>query len=154
VPEPSGVEAVTAGSPEAAAGVPRPAPRITEDNDGFWRAAAAHRLSAQRCDGCGRLRHPPRPMCPHCRSLDWEWTELAGTGTVYSFTILHHPQHPAFDYPLIAVLVDLDEGPRVLSNLIDTDPTEVGIGMPVHVTFLSLDDEVILPVFRPGAVAS
>lgn len=91
-------------------------------------------------------------MCPHCRSLDWAWIELAGTGTVYSYTILHHPQHPAFDYPLIAVLVDLDEGPRVLSNLIATDPADVSIGLPVHVTFLPLSDEVSLPVFRPGAV--
>src|SRR3954470_2290643 len=99
-------------------GVQRPAPIVTEDSAVFWDAAAEGRLVAQRCASCGRLRHPPRPMCPDCHSLAVEVVDLAGTGTVYSYAILHHPQNPVFDYPVLAALVDLDEGVRVLSNLV------------------------------------
>jgi len=101
----------------------RPAPMVTDDSAVFWDAAAGGRLVAQRCAACGRLRHPPRPMCPDCHSLDVEVAELSGHGTVYSFAILHHPQNPAFDYPVLAVLVDLDEGVRVVSNLTGVDAT-------------------------------
>lgn len=88
-------------------------------------------------------------MCPDCHSVESQWTEAAGTGTVYSYALLHHPQHPAFSYPVVAVLVDLDEGVRVLSNLIDIDPDEIRIGLPVEVTFASTADECAVPVFRP-----
>jgi uncharacterized protein len=127
----------------------RPAPVITEDNHAFWDAAAEHRLVTQRCDDCGRLSHPPRPMCPRCHSLDQSSIEVAGTGTVYSYTILHHPQNPAFEYPLLAVLVDLDEGPRILSNLVNCPLDQVRIGMAVRVTFAEVPDGGAVPVFEP-----
>lgn len=129
----------------------RPAPVITDDNEVFWKAADERRLAAQRCRGCSVLRHPPRPMCPHCQSLEWEDTTLSGRGTVYSYARLHHPQHPAFDYPVNAVLVDLEEGVRVLSNLIDADESELRIGLPVTVDFLAVGDGQLIPVFRPAA---
>ena len=71
-----------------------PAPILTEDNEAYWLAAKDRRLVAQRCTGCGRFHHPPRPMCPQCHSIDSEMVELAGTGTVYSYALLHHPQNP------------------------------------------------------------
>lgn len=128
----------------------RPAPVVTEDNHEFWDAAREGRLVTQRCRACGTLRHPPRPMCPYCRSLDHEVVELAGTGAVYSYTVLHHPQHPAFTYPVIAVLVDLDEGVRILSNLVGVEPSEIRIGMPVHVGFDATADDLAVPVFFAG----
>jgi uncharacterized OB-fold protein len=131
-------------------GVERPAPILTDDNRLFWEAAQQGRLITQRCSGCGRLRHPPRPMCPSCHSLEYDVLELAGTGVVYSYTILHHPQHPSFRYPVIAALVDLDEGVRVLSNLIDIAPSEVRIGLPVTVSFESTRDDLAVPVFAPA----
>jgi uncharacterized OB-fold protein len=131
----------------------RPAPVVTEDNQEFWDAAREGRLVTQRCRACGKLRHPPRPMCPYCRSLDHEVVELAGTGVVYSYTVLHHPQHPAFTYPVVAVLVDLDEGVRVLSNLVGVDPSEIRIGMPVHVGFEATADDQAVPVFLAGGAA-
>src|SRR4051794_8065334 len=106
----------------------RPAPIVTDDNHEFWEAARDGRLVAQQCADCGQLRHPPRPMCPYCHALDYELAELAGTGTLYSYAILHHPQHPSFDYPVIAALVDLDEGVRVVSNLVGVEPGAVRIG--------------------------
>jgi hypothetical protein len=74
---------------------------------------------------------------------------LAGTGVVYSYSILHHPQHPSFSYPVIAVLVDLDEGVRILSNLVGAGAGEVHIGMAVDVAFESTADDMTVPVFRP-----
>lgn len=88
-------------------------------------------------------------MCPTCRSLAHEWVPVAGTGTVYSFALLHHPQHQAFTYPVIAVLVELDEGIRVVSNLVDVDSADVVIGMPVEVTFAPTANEMAVPVFTP-----
>lgn len=132
----------------------RPAPVLTDDNHTFWEAAREGRLVAQRCSDCGKLRHPPRPVCPWCHTPSFDLVDLAGTGVVYSFALLHHPQNPAFEYPVIAVLVDLDEGIRVVSNLVDVDPSEVRIGMRVRVTFVPTADDMAVPVFRPDPVRS
>jgi uncharacterized OB-fold protein len=127
----------------------RPAPVVTEDSEPFWSAANRGELVVQRCSGCGRLHHPPRPMCPTCRSTAHEWIPSAGAGTIYSFALLHHPQHPAFSYPVVAVLVDLDEGVRLVSNLVDVEPADLVIGMPVEVTFVPTANDMAVPVFRP-----
>jgi hypothetical protein len=89
-------------------------------------------------------------MCPSCHSLEYDVLELAGTGVVYSYTILHHPQHPSFYYPVIAALVELDEGVRILSNLVDVAPGEVRIGLPVRVGFEPTRDDLAVPVFAPA----
>jgi uncharacterized OB-fold protein len=127
----------------------RPAPVVTDDSADFWSSARDGRLVAQRCAGCGRFHHPPRPMCPSCHAMEHEYVELAGTGTVYSYAILHHPRHPSFSYPLVTVLVDLDEGIRMVSNLIDVDPADVRIGLEVEVTFEPRAGDMAVPVFRP-----
>jgi uncharacterized protein len=123
---------------------------VTDDSAVFWEAAADHRLVAQRCVGCGALRHPPRPMCPHCHSLEIEVVELSGRGTLYSYAVLHHPQHPAFDYPVLAALVDLDEGIRMVSNLVDIDLPGIEIGMPLEAIFVPTAGDRAVPVFRPA----
>jgi uncharacterized OB-fold protein len=129
------------------ADIVRPAPIVTEDSQAYWQAAAEGRLVAQRCSGCGRLRHPPRPMCPWCHSIEHTMVDLAGTGVVYSYSFLHHPQNPAFTYPVLAVLVELDEGVRILSNLVGTDPSDISIGLPVEVRFEPTSDGMAVPVF-------
>jgi uncharacterized OB-fold protein len=88
-------------------------------------------------------------MCPDCRSLDLEMAEVSGRGVVYSYSLLHHPQHPAFSYPVVAVLVDLDEGVRILSNLVGVEPADVCIGLEVQVTFEATADDAVVPVFEP-----
>ncbi len=141
----------------------RPAPLLTEDNAAFWEAAAEGRLVAQRCAECGRFRHPPRPMCPECHSLAVDIVDLSGEGTIYSFSILHYPTTPYFDYPVLGLLVDLDEGMRLVSNLVDVDPASITdlslIGRRVTVTFVPTAGDRAVPVFRladtdaePGAV--
>jgi uncharacterized protein len=132
--------------------VSRPAPLLNDDNHVYWEAARNGRLVTQKCERCGRLRHPPRPMCPVCHSLDFEYIDLSGDGAVYSFAILHHPQNPAFEYPVLAALIDLDEGVRILSNLVDIDPRDISIGMPVTVEFRPTRHDGAVPVFKPKAV--
>jgi uncharacterized OB-fold protein len=131
----------------------RPPPIVTDDSAAFWDAAAEQRLVAQRCGDCGRLRHPPRPMCPQCNSLSIEVVQLSGRGTLYSYSVLHHPQHPAFDYPVLAALVDLDEGVRLVSNLTEVDPADIRIGMALEVDFEAREGKTAVPVFRPRAAA-
>ena len=90
-------------------------------------------------------------MCPHCRSLASEAFALSGRGTLYSYAILHHPQNPAFDYPVVAALIDLEEGVRLVSNLVDMDPGQIRIGMEVEVDFEPTAGGRAVPVFRRAA---
>ncbi|HEY1737350.1 MAG TPA: OB-fold domain-containing protein, partial [Acidimicrobiia bacterium] len=90
------------------------------------------------------------PMCPACGSLAWQPREMSGHGSLYSYGILQHPQHPAFDYPVLAALVELDEGVRIVSNVVDVDPADIRIGMRVEVTFESTVGGSVVPVFRPA----
>jgi uncharacterized OB-fold protein len=126
-----------------------PPPILTGDSAAYWAAVGEGRLVVQRCADCGRFQHPPRPMCPECHSLEQRVVDVSGLGVVYSYSLLHHPQHPAFSYPVIAVLVDLDEGPRILSNLVGVVPGEVRIGMPVQVAFRPTAGGSAVPVFEP-----
>jgi len=147
-----GTGAAAAPKPEAAAGPRplRPRPAITEDIAFWFEGARQHRLLIQRCTGCGDLRHPPLPACPRCRSFDWDTVEASGRGTVYSFVVVHYPQVPAFDYPLPIGLVELEEGTRLVADLVGLDPADWKIGMAVTVDFVDVDDDLTLPVFRPA----
>jgi uncharacterized OB-fold protein len=126
-------------------------PTTTPDSAFFWDALADERLLIQRCEGCGALRHPPRPMCPRCNSLGWDTVVASGRGRVCSFVMPQHPQYPWFEYPYIVVLVDLEEGVRLVSNLSGVAPEDVQIGMPVEVRFEHFDDGLVLHQFRPAA---
>jgi len=108
------------------------------------------KLGIQRCLGCQTLRHPPRPMCGDCHSLEWDAVEATGKGTICSFTVLHHPQFPGFDYPLITILVDLEEGTRVTSQLLQCDPADVKFGMAVEMHMHEDADGFKLPMFKPA----
>jgi hypothetical protein len=129
---------------------PRPLPLLDADNAPFWEAAARHELCAQRCPDCGRWRWPPRPMCPYCGSLAVVWQPLTGRGTIYSYTIITHPTHPFWTrrVPYLVVLVELEEGIRLIGNLLDwQDGQPVEIGTPVTVTWETVDD-ITLPQFQ------
>ncbi|MGI5157649.1 FAS1-like dehydratase domain-containing protein [Microbispora sp. CA-102843] len=129
----------------------RPRPAVNRDNAFWFEAAREHRLVIQRCAGCATLRHPPGPCCPHCGSFEWDAAEASGRGQVYSFVVAHHPRHPAFEYPLIVAVVELDEGTRLITNLVGVAPEEVEIDMPVVLEWLDADPDLSLPVFRPVA---
>lgn len=127
----------------------RPRPAQSPDNAFFWEGVASQRLLIQRCGACGRLRHPPGPMCPSCHSLEWDTQQASGRGRVYSFVVAHHPPIPPFDYPNLVVLIELDEGTRLVSNLVGVDPGDAEIDMPVEVVFTRVDPDLVLPLFQP-----
>jgi len=125
-------------------------PALGHDNKWWWDALEEGRFLIQQCSRCGVLRHPPRPMCGACQSLEWKTIESPMRGTVHSFVVLHHPQVPGYEYPLVCALIDLSEGTRFVSNLIDCAPGEVHIGMKVQGTIEPVDDAMKLPLFRPA----
>lgn len=116
------------------------------DDAFFWEGAKEHRLLIQQCGDCGRLRHPPTPMCPSCGSLDNRSIESAGNGSILTWIVSRHPTQPDAD-PRIVILVQLDEGTRIVSNLVDTDPDDVRNDARVAVTFVD-HDGTVLPQFR------
>lgn len=128
-------------------------PVLGPDNAWWWELAAEGRLGIQRCVGCGTLRHPPRPMCGECRSLEWDVLEASGRGTICSYTVLRHPQFPGYEYPLIIVLVDLEEGTRLTSQLVGCDPAQADFGLPVEMLVHEDPDGFRLPVFRLAGAA-
>ena len=128
----------------------RPRPALTQDNAFWFEGARQHRLLIQRCTQCGTLRHPPRPMCSECRSYEWDVVDASGRGTVYSFVVNHYPQVPAFDYPLAVGLIELEEGTRLVANVIGVEPSDIQVGMPVEVEWVDHDPDLSLPAFRPS----
>jgi uncharacterized OB-fold protein len=118
------------------------------DDEFFWSGVSEGRLLVQRCADCHELRHPPLPMCPHCRSLEWEAAELSGRGTIHSWVVSHHPSEPDAE-PRVVVVVAMEEGVRLVSNL--RGPAEDAvIDLPVEVVFEHFGD-VVLPQFRAVA---
>ena len=144
-----------ADKPAAPVAAKRPLPGISDDTRFFWDGARAGKLLIQRCKGCGELRHPPGPVCPSCHSFEWDTVEASGRGTVYSFVVMHYPEVPPFDHPNPIVLVELEEGTRLISQIVGIQPGEVRIGQAVQVEFNSFNDgELVLPQFRPVAAAA
>ncbi|MFM9612640.1 bifunctional MaoC family dehydratase N-terminal/OB-fold nucleic acid binding domain-containing protein [Streptomyces niveiscabiei] len=128
----------------------RPRPVVNRDNSPFWDGIRHHRLLLQRCTACTALRFPWLPGCPDCGCPDWETREASGEGTVYSYVVMHHPPFPAFDPPYAVALIELAEGPRMVSNVLGVPYDKVRIGMPVTLEFRAYDEELTLPVFRAG----
>ena len=123
-------------------------PWSNQDTQFFWDGARARKLLIQQCVSCDKLRHPPGPMCPFCHSLDWKTLEASGRGALYSYTVLHHPSAPGFDGPAVGVIVELEEGVRVVSNLVDGDVADLRIGELLGVVFVDQSEGYTLPLFR------
>jgi uncharacterized OB-fold protein len=128
---------------------PRPAPDA--ETEPFWAACRRHELRIQRCGQCGAWRFPPRPRCPECRSPDSSWERTSGWASIASWTLCYPPVLPAFAHrvPYNAIVVELDEGPFMVSNLVDYEQADLAVGRAVEVTFTDVDDEFTLPQFRP-----
>jgi uncharacterized OB-fold protein len=126
-----------------------PLPVPDEDTQPFWEYCREGELRAQRCTACGLLRHPPRPTCPQCGSTDVEWQLLTGRGKVYTYGVSHQAIHPALEgrVPFTTLIVELDEGLRFTSNLVEGSPP-VEIGTPVEVSFERVNEEITLPRFK------
>jgi uncharacterized OB-fold protein len=133
----------------------KPVPAITPEAKPFWDAAAQQKLKIQRCKACRAWVWTPRPACVECGSENIEWNDLSGKGEVYSFTVIRQiagrgaPQAFQKDIPYVVAWVNLDEGPRLISNIVDCPVETVTIGMKVAVTFEQATKDVWMPKFKP-----
>ncbi len=129
----------------------KPLPYIHNETKAYWDAARSHQLLLRKCRACGQYHFYPRDFCPSCFSFDVEWVKASGRGTVYSVTICHIPAAGFKDVvPYNLVLVELEEGPRMMSNIVDCPNDDITIGMAVEVVFDDVTPEVTLPKFKPA----
>ena len=138
-------EEPTAPQPEGT-----PLPRPTPLSAPHWNACREGELRVQRCNDCQTYVFIPQPACTTCFSDALEWTIVEGKGTVYSYTVVHRPQQPAFKVPYIVAIVEFEEGFHMMTNLIGLEPDQVRIGMPVEVEFVERSETVTLPYFKPA----
>ena len=131
----------------------KPLPPINPSTQPFWDACAEGRLLLQRCGDCGHLQFYPRLLCAACGSRKLDWHEACGRGKVRTFTIIRRAVSAAFepDAPYVVALVELEEGPTLMSNIVGCDPASVAIGQPVQVTFEMRAEDVAVPQFEPAA---
>lgn len=136
------------------AGLPRPTVSPGPDSAPFWSAAARHELVLPFCAACARHFFYPRTLCPACGSRDVRWRPASGRGVLYTFCIQYRSSLPGFEGagPFVSAIVELAEGPRLMTFLtgVAPDPAVIACGMPVEVDFVDLDDGQALPVFRPA----
>lgn len=129
-----------------------PLPAITDDTRPFWDACRRRELVVQRCTACEAPRHPPSPVCWRCRSFAHAWIPVSGQGTLFSYAVVHRAFLPGLEghvpYTLAVVALDDVPGIRLVSNLVDAEPAELRVGLPVEVLFEDVSPEVTVPRFR------
>ena len=139
------------GRPGAADAGPGPdvlRPMVNRDTEFFWDGTRIGELRIQQCGSCGQLRHPPGPMCPHCRATEPTYVVASGSGTIYSYVVHRHPSVPGRELPIVLALVELEEGVRMVGELLDAAPEDVQIGAAVTVSMAPIDDELTVPAWR------
>ena len=129
----------------------KPLPAVTEENRPFWEGCQQGKLLLQQCSECHHYQFYPRLYCMHCNSGTLQWVEASRRGTIYSFTIIHQNKSPEFghDTPYNVAIVQLDEGPRMLSNIVDIEMADLKVDLPVTVIFDQVNETIALPRFRP-----
>jgi uncharacterized protein len=129
----------------------RVVPMPTPETQPFWQGTRGGELRLQRCDACAHVYFPPRPFCPKCAGRAVSWFKASGRGILYSY-VIHHRPVPGFTPPYSIAVVELDEGPRMMTNIIDCPqtPEALQLDMRVEVVFKQLSDEIFLPQFRPA----
>ena len=127
----------------------KPVPHPSPESAPFWEGAAAKKLMLPHCNVCGRFWFPPSQRCRHCLSDDFAWRESAGAGRIYSFVVYHRVYHPGFenDVPYVVAIIELDEGPRLLSNIVGTPWETIRCDMRVHVVFEDTGRGITIPKF-------
>jgi hypothetical protein len=139
----------------------RPRPAINRDNQALWDGYRKHELRLPQCQGCHQVFFPPSPRCPKCGSFEMGYIESKGKGRIYSYTVVNFPQVPGFRYPLPVGLIELDDGPRMVADLVGVTREQVSVGMPVEVDWLDSHPAAIegatdsqgpitIPRFRPA----
>jgi uncharacterized protein len=131
----------------------KPLPAISSLNRPFWEGLKHRELRLQKCKGCGKVWYPPSPLCPSCWSREFTWTRLSGRGRVSSWVVFHQSYFRGFDneLPYNVAEVELEEGPRLLTNLIGIANDQLRAELPVEVVFEDATEEVTLAKFKPRA---
>jgi uncharacterized protein len=129
----------------------RPVPEPTPETQHFWEGTKAGELRLQRCDRCSKVYFPPRPFCPECSHRSVSVFRASGRARLASY-VINHRSHPAWDGPYAIALVELEEGVRMMSNVVGCaqTPEALVIDMPLEVTFEKLTDAITLPLFKPA----
>ena len=132
----------------------KPIPAPQPESDYYWEKARQHELWLRSCTACGQAYFYPRDISPCCFSRDTTWIRASGKATLYTFGIVHRAPHPGFmdDLPLVTAIVELEEGPRMPTNIVGIDdptPDKLEVGMPLEVTFEDITATIALPKFRP-----
>ena len=132
---------------------PKPIPVQDHVTGRFWESAREHKLLIQRCSDCDEYQFFPQTSCRVCLSDRTEWVESRGRGQIYSYTIVHRPPNASFDedVPYSVALIELEEGVRMMSNVVEIEPQDIRVGMPVEVVFEDISPTISLPKFRPIA---
>lgn len=127
-------------------------PVVDDGNRAYWDGAKDGVLRLQRCAGCGQLRYPISPVCPNCMSTELAWEDVSGRGAVYTFGVFRHAYNDAWRdrIPYAVAIVQLEEGPFVIADLVEVDADDVSVGMPVHVHFDEATPDVTVPRFAPA----
>ena len=130
----------------------KPLPHPTPLSQPFWDGTKQREIRLQRCDACGSFRFPPVVLCRECLAEEHQWVPTSAKGTVYSFVIQHRPATPAFieDLPYVVAIVELDEGPLMLTNIVGCDHDDIEVGMRVEATFVDASADISLYPFTPS----
>ena len=129
----------------------KPIPVPSDESRPYWEALRDRRLMMPRCDDCGHYWFPPSFLCPKCNSSKSTWTQVSGKGRIFSYVVYHRVYHPAFagEVPYAVAVVELDEGPRMYSNVIGMPPDKLACDIKVEVVYEPIDDAITLPKFKP-----
>ena len=131
----------------------KPLPVPTVESEPFWEGCKRRELLLPQCRGCAGYWFPPSPACPHCWSTEWDWRKASGRGAIYSFGVYHRVYHPGFEseVPYVFAIVELEEGPRLVGNVVDRKPEDLRCGLPVEVVFEDVTPDVTLYKFTTTA---
>ena len=129
----------------------RPLPTPTPETQAFWDGAREGELRLQRCDDCSKVYFPARPFCPACSSKAVSWFKASGRGRLFSY-VINHRAPPGFEAPYAIAVVELEEGPRMMTNIVDCaqTPEALELDMPLEVAFEKATDDITMPLFRPA----
>ena len=131
----------------------KPLPTVVGETRPYWESCRRGELVIQRCAKCGQYQFYPRGICANCWSTDIRWVKSTGRGTVWTYTVTYQNRTQGFaqEIPYVLALVELEEGVRMFSNIVECNPRDVTIGMPVEVTFIQATDRISVPFFKPAA---
>jgi uncharacterized OB-fold protein len=130
----------------------KPIPVPSAESQAYWDGLRDRKLLMPRCDACGKYWFPPSLLCPHCNATNWTWTSTSGRGRIFSYVVYHRVYHPGFadEVPYAVAVIELDEGPRMVSNVIGIAPDKLACDLRVEVVYQPITDTITLPKFKPA----